>query len=128
MLHEMGHGDEIVLADANFPGAGIAKRLLRADGISIVELLKAIMPLFPLDQYSDSLIMMQTVNGDTLDPLVEIDYLNVVRGSEVNAPIPVRIERYAYYERAARAYGVLMTGESRIYANLILKKGVIGAA
>jgi len=125
MLAEMGHGDEIVLADANFPGASVAKRLVRADGILMLDLLEGIMPLFPLDRYADPLIMMEVVQGDALDSEVEADYLKVIRRFERDAPGPVRVERSAYYERASRAYGVLMTGEMRLYANLILKKGVI---
>lgn len=71
LLCEMGHGDEIVLADSNFPGANVARRLLRADGLSITTLLEGIAPLFPLDSYADPLIMMDVVAGDRLDPAVE---------------------------------------------------------
>ncbi len=71
LLREMGHGDEIVLADSNFPGASIAKRLVRADGLPIKVILEAILPLFVLDNYADPLTMMQAVPGDALDPTVE---------------------------------------------------------
>ncbi len=125
LLCEMGHGDELVLADSNFPGAGIAKRLVRADGLTIVTLLEAILPLFALDSYADPLIMMQAVAGDRLDPAVEADYMQAVRHHQPDAAAPVRTERNAFYERARHAFGVVMTGELRIYANLILKKGVI---
>lgn len=125
VLCEMGHGDEIILADSNFPGASLARRLVRADGLSIATLLEAILPLFPLDTYADPLIMMEVVAGDKADPAVEADYLQVVQRYQPVSTAPVRIERNAFYERARRAFAVLTTGESRIYGNLILKKGVI---
>lgn len=124
-LCEMGHGDELVLADSNFPGESIARKLVRADGISITDLLSGIAPLFPFDQYDRPLLMMQVVEGDTLDPAVEADYMRVIREYNPRILAPERIERHAFYERARRAYGVLMSGETRIYGNLIIKKGVI---
>jgi len=125
LLCEMGHGDEIVLADSNFPGVALAKRLARADGIPIATLLAAILPLFPLDTYDAALIMMQVVPGDPVDPEVEADYMRVVRHFDVAAAPPARVERHAFYERSREAFAVLMTGETRVYGNLILKKGVI---
>ena len=125
LLCEMGHGDEIVLADSNFPGAGIARHLARADGHPIPTMLEAILPLFVLDRYADPLIMMQVVAGDKLDPAVEADYMRVVRRYQPDAGSPIRVERHAFYERARQAFCVVMTGELRIYGNLILKKGVI---
>jgi len=125
VLCEMGHGDEIVLADSNFPGVSVGKRLVRADGLPIQTLLEAILPLFVLDRYADPLLMMQVVPGDRLDPAVEADYMQVVRRYQPDAAAPVRIERHAFYERARSAFCVVMTGELRVYGNLILKKGVI---
>jgi L-fucose mutarotase len=125
ILCEMGHGDEIVLADSNFPGTSMGKRLVRADGLPIKTILEAILPLFAFDKYADPLIMMQVVPGDKLDPAVEADYMEVVRRYQLDVAVPVRIERNAFYERASNAFCVLMTGEYRIYGNLILKKGVI---
>ena len=125
ILCEMGHGDEIVLADSNFPGASIAKRLVRADGLPIKTILEAILPLFVLDRYADPLIMMQAISGDKLDPAVEADYMQVVRRHQPDAAAPVRVERNAFYERASHDFCVVMTGELRVYGNLILKKGVI---
>lgn len=125
LLCEMGHGDEVVLADANFPGATNAKRLARADGLPIATLLDAVLPLFPLDTYAPPLTMMQVVAGDRIDPAVEADYMQIVRRYEPDADAPVRIERDAFYGRARDAFCVVMTGEMRIYGNIILKKGVI---
>jgi L-fucose mutarotase len=125
LLCEMGHGDEIVLADSNFPGVSVGRRVARADGLPIATLLAAILPLFPLDTYDPPLIMMQVVPGDPVDPAVEADYMQVVRHFNPAAAPPVRVERFAFYERARGAFAVLMTGETRVYGNLILKKGVI---
>jgi len=125
LLCEMGHGDEIVLADSNFPGRSLARVVLRADGLNISTLLEGIIPLFPLDTYDDPLLMMQVVPGDRLDPAVETDYMSVVRRFQPATSNPLRIERFAFYERSRHAFAILMTGETRIYGNLILKKGVI---
>ena len=125
MLCEMGHGDELVLADSNFPAVSIARRLVRADGITIADLLSGIAPIFPFDKYDQPLFMMQIVPGDTLDPEVESDYMRVIRKYHPQVVAPKRIERHAFYERSRSAYGVLMSGETRIYGNLIIKKGVV---
>jgi len=124
ILHEMGHGDEIILADAHFPGHSIGPRVVRADGITVKELLGGILPLFELDSYASPLMMMEAVPGDTLDPAVESDYMETVRRYLKEAPSPVRIERQAFYQRAKSAFAIVMTGELRKYGNLIIKKGV----
>jgi L-fucose mutarotase len=103
----------------------MSKRLLRADGVPIVPLLEGIAPLFPFDTYADPLIMAQPVAGDKLDPEIEAEYMEVIRRSDPGVPAPIRLERFAFYERSRNAYAVLMTGERRVYANIILKKGVI---
>lgn len=123
-LHQMGHGDEIVLADAHFPGHSIGQRVLRADGHTIANLLDGVLPLFELDSYSTPLTMMDVVAGDILDTEVEADYMEVVRRHAPSAFAPVRVERFAFYEQAKHAFAVVMTGETRKYGNLILKKGV----
>jgi L-fucose mutarotase len=125
VLAEMGHSDELVLGDSNFPGATMSRRLLRADGLSVSTLLEGIAPLFPFETYADPLIMMQVVAGDKLDPAVEADYMQVLRRSDPSVPPPIRIEKFAFYERSRNAYAVLMTGETRLYGCLIIKKGVI---
>ncbi|HHW08539.1 MAG TPA: L-fucose mutarotase [Firmicutes bacterium] len=124
-LHRMGHGDEIVLADAHFPGESLGKRVIRADGVNICTLLDGILPLFALDTYvSDPLIMMAPSGNDTLDPAVEAAYRQVILKHEPGAPPIVRISRFAFYERAKEAFAVVMTGETAKYGNIILKKGV----
>ena len=125
LLHRMGHGDEIILADAHFPGETYGKRVLRADGIKIPAMLDAILPLFALDTYVESpLIMMSAASGDQLDPAVEISYRKAVEKHWPNTPPIQHIERFEFYTRAMQAFAVLMTGETAKYGNIILKKGV----
>jgi L-fucose mutarotase len=125
ILARMGHGDEIVLADAHFPGETFNPRVLRADGLRIPDLLEAILPLFELDAYVDApLIMMAPVAGDDLDPRVEAAYMkSILKTNPTVAPI-ARIGRFEFYERTRKAFAVVMTGETAKYGNIILKKGV----
>lgn len=124
-LYRMGHGDEIVLADAHFPGESFNQRVLRADGLHIADLLNAILPLFALDSYVEHpLIMMAAVTGDALDPQVEISYRAAVDQYWPQTPPIQRVERFAFYERTRQAFAVVMTGETAKYGNIILKKGV----
>ncbi len=126
MLHRMGHGDEIVLADAFFPGESCNARVLRADGIRIPQLLEGILALMNLDAYVKAPVaMMQPVPGDALDPEVEASYRAVIEARWPGTPAFERVERFAFYERAKKAFAVVMTGETVKYANVILKKGVI---
>ena len=125
VLSRMGHGDEIVLADAHFPGETFNSNVLRADGLKIADLLAGILPLFELDAYvPHPLAMMAAVPGDTLDPLVEEGYLKSIHQTNPTVPSIERIERFSFYERAKSAFAVVMTGETAKYGNIILKKGV----
>ena len=125
VLYRMGHGDEIILADAHFPGESFNNRVIRADGLKIPELLAAILPLFELDSYvPDPLVMMAPVEGDKLDPFVEEAYLKSIKVTNPNIPPISRIDRYEFYERAKTAFAVVMTGETAKYGNILLKKGV----
>ncbi len=124
-LSEMGHGDEIVFADAHFPGHTFNKNTLRADGLLIPALLEAVLPLFELDAYVETpVFMMQVVKGDTEDPTVESSYINVISSHSPNTPLPKKVERFAFYEQAKKAYAIVMTGDTAKYGNIILKKGV----
>ncbi len=126
ILFRMGHGDEIVLADAFFPGDTVSKRVIRADGIGVARLLEGIAPLITLDSYVESpLFMMQPVEGDSLDMEVERDYLAAIHKTWPDVPPVARVERFAFYEQARNAFAVVMSGETRKYGNIILKKGVI---
>jgi L-fucose mutarotase len=124
VLAEMGHGDELLLADAHFPGDTYCERVLRADGHGVDTLLDGILPLFELDSYADPLVMMDVVEGDTLDPEVEADYMMIVEKHAPSTKPPLRIDRFAFYDRAEEAFACVMTGELRKYGNLIIKKGV----
>jgi L-fucose mutarotase len=121
----MGHGDEIVLADAHFPGETLNSRVIRADGLKIPALIEAILPLFVLDTYvPDPIVMMAAVPGDALDDNVLKAYRAAIQHVYVGAPETTFIERFAFYERANAAFAVVMTGETAKYGNIILKKGV----
>lgn len=125
ILAEMGHGDELVLSDAHFPAHKLHHNIIRADGIEIPKLLIGITPLFEFDQYVDApLVMMAAVSGDQLDPSVEARYVKAIKTVNESTPKIVRIERFAFYERARQAYAVVVTGETAKYGNLIIKKGV----
>ena len=123
-LAEMGHGDEIVIADAHFPGHTFNSRVLRADGLDADQLLAGIIPLFELDAYATPVIMMEAVPGDTLDPSVEARYRKALGYDGIIE----RVERFAFYERAKKAYAVVLSGEIAQYGNIILKKGVTPVA
>lgn len=121
----MGHGDEIVLADAHFPGHSIHSRTLRADGLSITPLLDGILPLLTLDSYDDSpVVMMEVVPGDVVDPEIERRYREVIDRWAPGTPPIRKLARSAFYQRAGQAFAILMTGDIATYANIILKKGV----
>jgi len=126
VLMEMGHGDEIVLGDGNFPAASHAARLIRCDGHGVPELLDAILKLFPLDPYVERpAALMQVVPGDTTATPIWDTYRSVIRKhAGLEEPFE-EVERFAFYERAKQAYAIVATGESALYANIILKKGVV---
>jgi len=128
VLARMGHGDEIILADAHFPGHSIGPQVLRADGLTVAQLIDGILPLFELDSYATPLTMMAVVEGDTLDPEVEADYRAVIRKHVAGEPKLERIDRFAFYDRAKNAFAIVITSELRKYGNLILKMGVTPAA
>lgn len=123
VLAEMGHGDEIVFSDAHFPAHSIGPQVIRADGLMVSDLLRAIIPLFELDSYAPPLIMMAAVEGDTLDPDVEVRYRKAL-SAQLPCPEIIRIERFAFYERAKNAFAIVITGECAKYGNILLKKGV----
>ena len=124
ILCEMGHGDEIVIADGNFPSENYGQRVVRADGIGGVEMLSAVLSLIPLDTYAtENFLLMQTEAGDPT-PTSWNEYF--LEASEKDEKVRIgELERFAFYERAKNAYAVIATGESAVYANIILKKGVI---
>jgi len=125
-LMEMGHGDEIVLADGNFPAASVARRLVRCDGHGVPELLEAVLKFFPLDIYVDRPAgLMAVVPGDKTRPTIWEQYRAIIKASGEKFSDFEFIERFAFYERAKQAYAVVATSEKALYANIILKKGVL---
>ncbi|OOF58478.1 L-fucose mutarotase [Rodentibacter genomosp. 2] len=125
ILAEMGHGDELVLADAHFPAHSLHQNVVRADGISVETLLAGISPLFEFDTYVEApLVMMQAVQGDMLDPEVEKRYLNAIQSAVGFVPNLTCIDRFDFYQRAKQAYAIVITGETAKYGNIIIKKGV----
>ena len=126
ILMEMGHGDEIVLADGNFPAAGVAQRLIRCDGHGVPEVLEAVLKFFPLDIYVDQAVaLMAVVPGDDTKPTIWEEYRKIVKASGEKFSDFEFVERFAFYERAKKAYAVVATSEKALYANIILKKGII---
>ena len=123
ILAEMGHGDEIIFSDAHFPAHSIGPQVVRADGLLVSDLLQAIAPLFELDGYAPPLVMMAAVAGDALDPDVERRYRDAL-SRQSPCPEVIRIDRFAFYERAQKAFAIVITGERAKYGNILLKKGV----
>lgn len=125
VMAKMGHGDELVLADGNFPADSHAQRIVRADGHGVPALLEAILRYFPLDTFASPAGVMQPVDAQATEPVIWKEFRRLLTAAE-NRPIELeRIERFEFYERARRAYAVIATGETAVYANLILKKGVV---
>ena len=125
VLCEMGHGDEIVIADANFPSINKGVMEFRADGIGGVDMLKSILTLIPFDTYADANMLLMGLSGnDTEIPPIWEEYKNVADSIDKNGVIKY-LDRFEFYDRAKKAYAVIHTGESAIYANIIIKKGVI---
>jgi L-fucose mutarotase len=127
ILMEMGHGDTIVIADGNFPSETCGKRVIRADGHGVPEILDAILELFPLDvKYSEAPFgLMEVVQGDTIVPVIWDEYNAIMDKYYRQRPNIEHIERFKFYERAKNAYAVIATGEKAVYANVLLTKGVV---
>ena len=126
-LRAMGHGDEIVIADANFPATFLGPKTHRAEGITATDMLEAILTLMPLDDFVDvAAIGMAVVDDPDARPPVYADFETIMARHEPQARFAT-IERFAFYDRAKTASAVVQTGETRLYGNIILKKGVIRA-
>jgi L-fucose mutarotase len=131
VLMEMGHGDELVIADGNFPSASVAQAtnmriLVRADGHGVPELLDAILKFFPLDQYVQNPVALMAVTpGDNVEPIIWDSYLEIIKKHDPDFDNFEFVERFAFYKRAKQSYAIIASGESTLYANIILKKGVV---
>lgn len=129
VLCEMGHSDRLVIADGNFPSESMGKDavVIRADGHGVPELLDAILQVFPLDTYVDKPVnLMEVMPGDTAETPIWDTYREIIRRHDERGDSVVgNIERFAFYEEAKTAYAIIATGESAVYANVMLQKGVV---
>ena len=129
ILMEMGHGDEIVIGDGNFPAASVAQRLVRLDGHGVPEVLDAVLKLFPLDTYVEKPVnLMQLMPGDVGKVKTPIwdTYADIVTKHDARGKDAIgNIERFDFYDEAKKCYCIVATGEGAIYANIMLQKGVI---
>lgn len=127
ILDEMGHGDDLVIGDSNYPAASNAKRLVRADGHGVPELLDAILSLFPLDTFvAEPVSLMQVVKDDPTVPEVQERIRAVVRKQDPRGDAAIAtVERFEFYEKAKQAYAIVATTEHGAYGCMIIKKGVI---
>lgn len=126
-LATMGHGDEIAVVDAHFPGATMAKRLVRLDGSNATDVIRAIASVMPLDTFVEAPAAgMQVVGDPQKVPDAVADFGQALDRAEGRKIRIEMIERHAFYRRSREAYAIVQTGERRTYANLILKKGVVG--
>lgn len=125
-LMKMGHGDEIVLGDGNFPADSHAQRILRADGLSVCDVLDGLLRFLPLDSFVERpACVMQPVQADATEPMIWEDFRQIMQQHE-ERPVELEpLERFEFYERARQAYAIVATSETALYANLILKKGVV---
>ena len=129
VLCEMGHSDRIVIADGNFPAESMGKNgvVIRADGHSATDILDAVLTLFPLDTYVEYPVnLMQVTPGDNVETPIWDEYKEIVKKHDNRGADAFKeIERFEFYEQAKTAYAIIATGESALYANIMLQKGVI---
>ncbi len=126
VLMEMGHGDEILIADGNFPSASSAQKLIRCDGHGVHAILEALLKFFPLDQYAERPVALMAVPpGHKAKTPIWDQYRKIIKASGEKFSDFDFVERFAFYERAKRTYAVIATSEKALYANIILKKGVL---
>lgn len=129
VLCEMGHSDQIVISDGNFPSESMGKDciVIRCDGHGVPELLDAILKVFPLDTYIEKPVnVMQVMPGDTVETPIWNTYKEIIKKYDIRGDeTVVEVERFAFYEQAKNAYAIISTGEKALYANVILQKGVV---
>ena len=129
VLCEMGHSDRLVIADGNFPSESMGKnaKVIRCDGHGVPELLEAILTVFPLDTYVETPVsLMQVMPGDNVETPIWDEYKEIVsRFDERGQKAIGQTERFAFYEESKTAYAIIATGESALYANIMLQKGVV---
>ena len=128
VMMRMGHGDELVLADANFPADANARRIVRADGIDLETLLPAILKFLPIDTFvAEQVLVMEPVDPQSSEPAIWAMFRNALQAAEGREVALTKIERFEFYDRARQAYAIVATGSRAFYSNIILKKGVVPA-
>jgi L-fucose mutarotase len=128
ILAAMGHGDEMTIADANFPATSTARRLTRLDGANTTQALQAILSILPLDSFVEAPVHCMAVVGKPEEMPPSIAEFQTIVDRLAGFPVAIaRIERFAFYERAKQSFAIVATSERRLYGNIILTKGVIGA-
>ena len=126
VMMQMGHGDELVLADGNFPADSNTSRLVRADGLGVTEVLEAVLKFFPMDTFvEDPATVMAPVDKNAPEPPIWKDFRRLLEMGEGRRIELAAIDRFKFYERSRAAYAIVATGETALYANIILKKGVV---
>ena len=126
ILMEMGHGDEIIIADGNFPGASLANKLVRLDRHTGPKVLEAVLKLLPLDTYADNFVLMQKMECDkNMEIPVWKDYERIAAAGDKGFSKLTYIDRFEFYERAKKSYAIIATSETAQYANILLKKGLV---
>ena len=127
-LQALGHGDEIVIADANFPATSMGQRCHRLDGLSATDVLEAVLKLLPLDTFvPDPALVMEVVGDPDAIPPIVASFQAILTETADNPAKIDGLERFSFYDRAKQAFAIVQTGETRLYGNIILKKGVIEA-
>ena len=126
-LRAMGHGDELVIVDANFPATALGARCHRLDGITATDALEAVLTVLPLDKFvPNPTLVMEVVDDPKATPQIVAEFQEIVLATADNPATLDRLERFAFYDRAKTAFAIIQTGETRLYGNIIVKKGVIG--
>ena len=129
VLCEMGHSDRLIIADGNFPAESMGKnaKVIRMDGHGTVDVLKAVLEVFPLDTYvANPVNLMEVMPGDNVETPIWEEYTQVVKTFDERGENAIgHIERFVFYEEAKKVYAVIATGESALYANIMLQKGVV---
>jgi L-fucose mutarotase len=125
-LMEMGHGDEIIIADGNYPCHSQGVKVIHSDGHDVKSLLDAILDFFPLDTYSDHpVVLMEVVKGDPTVPVIWDTYKEIIQEKGYELDVIENIERFDFYERSTKTYAIIATSDKALYANILLKKGVV---
>lgn len=127
-LRAMGHGDEVVIADANFPATALDARCHRLDGLTATDVLQAVLSVLPLDKFvANPALVMEVVGDSDAVPEIVAEFQTITTSTADSPATLDKLERFAFYDRAKAAFAIIQTGETRLYGNIILKKGVIGA-